>query len=101
MLGDLPMLIFRLGKGEQIAIDEDVEVTVLEIKGDVVRLRFRAPDETMILESELYDDGTQLDSYGDQSYHVLKLQQIELPFNHGRVVEPGLLRSGNGYPPRR
>ena len=39
----MPMLILTRKEGQSVVIGEDVTVTVMEIKGDGVRLAFRAP----------------------------------------------------------
>jgi carbon storage regulator len=49
------MLVLGRTKGESIRIGRDVEVTVLAVRGDRVRLGIVAPGEVRILRTELFD----------------------------------------------
>lgn len=49
------MLILQRKTGESLVIGEDVEVTVMSIEGNRVRLAISAPSEVSILRSELLD----------------------------------------------
>lgn len=49
------MLILQRKTGESVVIGEDVEVTVMSIEGNRVRLAISAPSEVSILRSELLD----------------------------------------------
>ncbi len=48
------MLVLSRKQGEAIVIGDDVTVTVLEVRGDRVRLGFTAPGETPIHRQEIY-----------------------------------------------
>ncbi len=48
------MLVLSRKKNERIMIGEDVVVTVVEIRGDKVRLGFEAPGEVEIWREELW-----------------------------------------------
>jgi len=48
------MLILTRKKDEKILINEDIKVTVVEIKGNKVKLGIDAPDEVEILREEVY-----------------------------------------------
>jgi carbon storage regulator len=48
------MLVLTRKKNESIVIDKDITVTVLEIKGDRVRLGFDAPGEVSIHRKEVW-----------------------------------------------
>ena len=41
--------------GDAIVINEEITITVTEIRGKTVRLTFSAPDGTRILRKELYE----------------------------------------------
>jgi len=41
--------------GESVLIGDDVEVTVLDVKGDSIRIGIRAPRETRIQRSEIVE----------------------------------------------
>lgn len=47
------MLALGRKQGETVKIGDDIEVVVLSIRGDYVRLGFIAPKDTLILRSEL------------------------------------------------
>ena len=49
----MPMLILRRKIGESIKINNNVDVTIVEVSGDVVKLAINAPKEVSIVRSEL------------------------------------------------
>ncbi len=49
------MLVFSRKLGEQIIIGDDIVVTILDIRGDNVRLAFSAPRDIIIHRKEVYD----------------------------------------------
>jgi carbon storage regulator len=49
------MLVLSRRVNESIQIGEDVEVTVIDVRGDVVRLGINAPQKTQIWRKELWD----------------------------------------------
>lgn len=48
------MLALSRKKNEAIVIDNNIEITVLEIKGDTVKLGIRAPKEVSVYRKEVY-----------------------------------------------
>lgn len=48
------MLVLSRARGEQIVIDGNITVTVLEIRGDKVRLGFDGPTEVPIHRQEVH-----------------------------------------------
>ncbi|WP_338553382.1 carbon storage regulator CsrA [Paenibacillus sp. KS-LC4] len=48
------MLVLSRKKGESILIGEHIELTVLEVVGDTVKLGIKAPKEVGLLRKELY-----------------------------------------------
>ena len=50
------MLVLSRKLGEKVVIDGDIVVSVVEVKGNRVRLAFEAPDHVTILRSELVAD---------------------------------------------
>lgn len=48
------MLVLARKKGESLRIGDDVEVEVVDIRGDVIKLGISAPDDIKIYRSELY-----------------------------------------------
>ena len=49
------MLVLSRKKNERILIGDDIVITVIEIRGDKVRLGFEAPDGTPVHRQEVYD----------------------------------------------
>ncbi|MDR1377751.1 MAG: carbon storage regulator CsrA [Synergistaceae bacterium] len=49
------MLVLSRRLNESIQIGEDVEITVIDVRGDVVRLGINAPKKTQIWRKELWD----------------------------------------------
>lgn len=49
------MLALTRKAGERIVIGDNITVTVVEVKGDVVRLGIEAPKEIRILRGEIID----------------------------------------------
>src|SRR5450755_4384567 len=50
-----PMLVLSRQRDETIMIGDDVEVTVVDIRGDKVRLGINAPKEISVHRKEVYD----------------------------------------------
>jgi carbon storage regulator len=51
---DDPMLVLSRKQGEGVTIGGDIEVTVLEVRGERVKLGFRSPDDVSIRREEIY-----------------------------------------------
>lgn len=49
------MLVLSRRLNESIQIGEDIEITVIDVRGDVVRLGINAPQKTQIWRKELWD----------------------------------------------
>ncbi|MCL2767895.1 MAG: carbon storage regulator CsrA [Synergistaceae bacterium] len=49
------MLVLSRKTGEAIQIGDDIEVMVVDIRGDLVRLGIKAPKKTQIWRKELWD----------------------------------------------
>lgn len=49
------MLVLKRKVGEVIRIANDIEVHVLAVEGDIIKLGFEAPKHIQILRSEVYD----------------------------------------------
>ena len=49
------MLVLSRDKDESIIIGDDIVVTVLEIRGDTVRLGIQAPREVPVHRTEIYE----------------------------------------------
>ena len=49
------MLVLSRRRGESLVINDDITVTVVEIRGDKVRLEVSAPAECPVHRREVYD----------------------------------------------
>ena len=49
------MLALSRKKGEALFINNNIEVTILEVKGDQVKLGIKAPKDIPIYRSEVYE----------------------------------------------
>lgn len=49
------MLVLRRKVGETVMIGNDIEVQILGIEGDQIKLGFMAPKDVQILRQELYE----------------------------------------------
>ncbi len=59
------MLVVTRKRGESIVIGDDVRITVVEIRGDKIRLGINAPKTTPVHRKEVYDVIKKLDSQAD------------------------------------
>ena len=53
-IGFSPMLVLTRKIGESIKINEDVKITVIDVKGKNIRLGIEAPRETKIYREEVF-----------------------------------------------
>lgn len=49
------MLILTRRIGETIVVDDDIQITVLAVKGNQVRLGIKAPDHIAVHREEIYE----------------------------------------------
>ena len=49
------MLVLSRGKDESIIIGDDVEITIVDVRGDKVRLGINAPRSISVHRKEVYD----------------------------------------------
>ena len=55
LMRDLLMLVLSRKRNESIVIDDNIVITVVEVRGDKVRLGIEAPREVPIHRSEVYE----------------------------------------------
>ena len=51
------MLVLTRRKNQSIVIGDDIVITVLEVKGDQIRIGITAPREVQVYREELLTDG--------------------------------------------
>lgn len=49
------MLVLTRRKGESIVVGDDIEIRVLEVSGDAVRIGIKAPKEVPVHRREIYE----------------------------------------------
>jgi carbon storage regulator len=52
------MLVLSRKQGEKVRIDDDITLTVLSVRGNVLKLGIEAPREVRIIRSELQEPTT-------------------------------------------
>ena len=77
------MLVLSRKQDQSIVIDGNIRVTVLNIKGQVVRLGFEAPSDVAIVRSEIAHRGND----HSQKTEVCALDLAESSY----IAEPGAL----------
>ena len=50
------MLVLTRKLNQSIMIGEDIEITVVDVRGDQVRIGIAAPKSTMVHRTEVYED---------------------------------------------
>lgn len=49
------MLVLKRKVGEKIQIGDDIEIQILDVEGDTIKIGFNAPRQVQIMRSELYE----------------------------------------------
>jgi carbon storage regulator len=71
------MLVLSRKKGQSIIIGDNIEITVVEIQGDTVRIGINAPREVAIHRQEVFDQIAAENQQAQQSEGLqLKLRQL-------------------------
>ncbi len=73
------MLVLSRKKDESIIIRDDIVVTVVEVRGDKVRLGIEAPREVSVHRREIYDAIKRSQSPLPESLEVPQTQSPEIP----------------------
>ncbi len=50
------MLVLSRKKGESIIIGDNIEISIIDIQGDTIRIGINAPREVQIYRKELYEE---------------------------------------------
>lgn len=64
------MLVLTRKKDQSVIIDDKIEITILEIKGDQIRLGINAPKDVTILRKEIYQEVQEENRSAIHTYNV-------------------------------
>jgi len=71
------MLVLKRKIGEKIRIGDEIEIQILDIEGETIKLGFNAPKQVQIMRSELYDaireENVKAGTNGIQQQQILQL----------------------------
>ena len=70
------MLALSRKKGEALVINNNIEVTVLEVKGDQVKIGISAPKEVPIYRKEVFTQIQEANKEASQSVDMEKLKKL-------------------------
>ena len=91
------MLVLSRQRDETIMIGDDIEITIVDIRGDKVRLGITAPATIPVHRKEVYDA---IQRENREAARVKMEDLGTLPKTMGRPsVPPGLHRPGHVHPP--
>lgn len=83
------MLVLTRRVGESVVIGHDIVVTVLEVRGDVVRVGVDAPRDVQVHRQEVYDElsasNREAASPADQDVAALRREMPRRPRDDGRA----------------
>ena len=71
------MLALTRKKGEALVLNNDIEITVLEIKGDQVKIGIQAPKEVPVYRKEIY---LQIQKENQESMNVEGMEALKKLF---------------------
>ncbi|MCG7384096.1 carbon storage regulator CsrA [Paenibacillus sp. ACRRY] len=73
------MLVLKRRIGESILIGNDIEIQILGVDGDQVKIGFNAPKDIQILRKELYEEVVaENQAAKDQNNHLQQEQVLNL-----------------------
>lgn len=66
------MLYMSRKHGQSLRINDDIKITVLDVRGKTIRLGIEYPQGTRILRQEVYESVQQQNRYAEQSAKLLE-----------------------------
>ena len=73
------MLVLSRKKGESILVGENIEIIILDVAGDVLKVGIKAPSDISILRKELYLSVEEMNIHAEQS--GISAQDLESQFS--------------------
>ncbi len=97
------MLVLSRQRDETIMIGDDIELTVVDIRGDKVRIGIKAPAHVAVHRKEIYDaikkENEQAACLGGNDLNSLRVNDLHKRSSNGRPVAPAAKL--NGTTPKR
>jgi len=72
------MLVLSRHKDETIMIGDDIELTIVDIRGDKVRVGIKAPSSVPVHRKEVYD-AIRKENEGASTFNKSDLRQVQTP----------------------
>ncbi|QHW32595.1 carbon storage regulator CsrA [Paenibacillus rhizovicinus] len=72
------MLVLSRKKGQTVVIDEQIEITILEIDGETIKLGISAPQSVQIVRKELLTSVTETNQEAASKSHDLQSLMVNL-----------------------
>jgi len=85
------MLVLSRKPGEALRVGEDVEITVVEVKGDMVRLGIQAPREVQVWRKELWEAIVEENRKAAEEASATAATVPEIPIILPKTAVPDLL----------
>lgn len=79
------MLVLSRKNGESLMINGDIEVTILDVSNDVVKIGIKAPKEVGILRKELYTEVEQMNLSAEGS--AISTEALLLQLNEIKKIK--------------
>ena len=78
------MLVLNRKKGESIIIGDGIEIQVVEIQGDSIKIGIEAPKEVRIFRKELYEEIIRANTEASQNLTELKevMEKVKINFSN-------------------
>ncbi len=70
------MLVLTRKKGQKLIINDNIEVTILETRGESVKIGIEAPREVSIFREEIYDEIKKANEQAIQQMGVTDLNKV-------------------------
>lgn len=89
------MLVLTRKKGQKLIINDNIEVTIIETRGEAVKIGIKAPREVTIFREEIYEEIKKANEQAQTQNLVSDLEQLmamkkpqkELPDNYMNKIQ--------------
>ncbi|OGI03451.1 MAG: carbon storage regulator [Candidatus Melainabacteria bacterium GWF2_37_15] len=70
------MLVLTRKKGQKLIINDNIEITVLETRGDSVKIGINAPREVSVFREEIYEEIKKANEQAQREVIIADLDQV-------------------------